>query len=207
MSPLSRSKRQRMTAQQRREQIVTEAMALFARDGFAGTTTQRIARRCGVSEALLFRFFRDKSSLYSAIIDRKIAETEGQLFPLEAARRHDDVEVFRTIGSVLIKAMTRDPSFMRLLLYSGLEEHAMSEMFYRARVAKLFSFLEKYIRQRVRQGAFRCAKPALIARTFVGMLVNHMLNREVFRYEASRKARSKEIVDELVGFTLRGLRA
>jgi len=36
--------RQRMTLQQRREQIVRDAMALFARHGFAGTTTQEIAR-------------------------------------------------------------------------------------------------------------------------------------------------------------------
>ncbi len=207
MNALPRTARQRMTAPQRREQIVTEAMALFARDGFAGTTTQQIARRCGVSEALLYRFFKDKSALYSAIIDRKIAENGEQLFPLDAARRHDDEDVFRTVGSVLMRSMTRDPSFMRLLLYSGLEEHAMSEMFYRARVARLFSFLEKYIRKRARQGAFRCTKPGLIARTFVGMLVNHMINREVFRYDASRRARSQDVVEEMVRFTLRGLRA
>jgi AcrR family transcriptional regulator len=198
--------RKRMTLHDRREQIVREAMALFARHGFAGTTTQEIARRAGISEALLFRVFKDKKSLYSAIIDHKIAETGEELFPHEAASRERDEEVFGTIAGVLMRAMERDPSFVRLLLYSGLERHQLAEMFYEARIAKLFSFLERYIRRRIRRKAFRPVRADLIARAFVGMVSNHMLNREILECGRNIRVNGREAVNAFVDLTLRGLR-
>ena len=196
----------RMTLQQRREQIVRDAMALFARHGFAGTTTQEIARHAGISEALLFRVFKDKKSLYSAIIDHKIAETGEELFPHEAASQERDEEVFGTVGCVLMRAMERDPSFVRLLLYSGLERHQLAEMFYEARIAKLFSFLERYIKKRIRRKAFRPVRADLIARAFVGMVSNHMLNREILGCGKSIQVDGREAVNAFVDLTLRGLR-
>jgi AcrR family transcriptional regulator len=195
-----------MTLPQRRGQIVREAMDLFARHGFAGTTTQKIAQRAGVSEALLFRIFRNKRSLYSAIIDLKISETGEDLFPHEAAARNDDQAVFNTIATVMLASMERDPSFMRLMLYSGLERHQLAEMVYEARVVKLFSFLEGYIRKRIRQKAFRPVRADVVARTFVGMSVYHMLNSKIFGYQASRHLDIEQVAESFVDLTLQGLK-
>ena len=43
-------------------------MPLFARNGFAGTTTRELAAAAGVSEALLFKHFPSKQSLYREIL-------------------------------------------------------------------------------------------------------------------------------------------
>src|SRR5258706_2276068 len=48
--------------------IVEFATPLFARRGFAGTTTKEIAEAAGVSEALLFRHFPTKAALYEEIL-------------------------------------------------------------------------------------------------------------------------------------------
>ncbi|MCP5047440.1 MAG: TetR/AcrR family transcriptional regulator [bacterium] len=46
--------------------MITEAAApLFAKKGFAGTTTKEIARAAEVSEALLYKHFPSKEALYS----------------------------------------------------------------------------------------------------------------------------------------------
>lgn len=47
--------------------IVAAAVPLFARKGFAGTTTKEIARAAAVSEALLFQHFPSKAAIYDAI--------------------------------------------------------------------------------------------------------------------------------------------
>jgi AcrR family transcriptional regulator len=60
----------RLGAEERRKAIVEAAMPLFARNGFAGTTTREIARAAGVSEALLFQHFPSKAALYQAIVAR-----------------------------------------------------------------------------------------------------------------------------------------
>ena len=58
----------RLDSDDRRKAIVNAAVPLFARNGFAGTTTRELAAAAGVSEALLFRHFPSKQSLYREIL-------------------------------------------------------------------------------------------------------------------------------------------
>jgi len=58
----------RLDSDDRRRAIVMAAVPLFARNGFAGTTTRELAAAAGVSEALLFRHFPSKQSLYREIL-------------------------------------------------------------------------------------------------------------------------------------------
>src|ERR1700740_1598445 len=58
----------RLDGDERRKAIVTAAVPLFARRGFAGTTTKELAEAAGISEALLFRHFPSKKHLYSEIL-------------------------------------------------------------------------------------------------------------------------------------------
>ncbi len=58
----------RLSSHARRETIVSAAVPLFARKGFAGTTTREIAEAAGISEGLLFKHFANKTALYDAIV-------------------------------------------------------------------------------------------------------------------------------------------
>src|SRR6476620_9295010 len=56
-----------MTAKDRKLAIVKAAMPLFARKGFAQTTTKDLAKAAGVSEPLLYKHFPSKKALYLEI--------------------------------------------------------------------------------------------------------------------------------------------
>src|SRR5271166_1170968 len=58
----------RLDSEERRKAIVTTSVPLFARKGFAGTTTKELAEAAGISEALLFRHFPSKKHLYGEIL-------------------------------------------------------------------------------------------------------------------------------------------
>lgn len=58
----------RLDGDERRKAIVTAAVPLFARRGFAGTTTRELAEAAGISEGLLFRHFPSKQLLYREIL-------------------------------------------------------------------------------------------------------------------------------------------
>jgi len=58
---------QRMSADERRVAIVKAVLPLFARQGFSNTTTRELAEAAGVSEALLYKHFPSKESLYAEI--------------------------------------------------------------------------------------------------------------------------------------------
>jgi AcrR family transcriptional regulator len=62
--------RQRMSADERRELVLEAAMAEFAARGLAGTSTEEVARRAGISQPYLFRLFPTKRALFLALVRR-----------------------------------------------------------------------------------------------------------------------------------------
>ncbi|MFB9688222.1 TetR/AcrR family transcriptional regulator [Amycolatopsis plumensis] len=62
--------RTRLTAEQRRETILTAATAVFAEYGYQRAKASEIAARVGVSEPVVFQNFGSKASLFAAVIER-----------------------------------------------------------------------------------------------------------------------------------------
>ena len=60
----------RMNADERREQVLAAATRAFARTGYAGTSTDVVAREAGVSQPYVVRMFGTKLELFLAVFDR-----------------------------------------------------------------------------------------------------------------------------------------
>ncbi|GMV96590.1 MAG: hypothetical protein AMXMBFR83_09540 [Phycisphaerae bacterium] len=60
----------RMKAEDRRRQLLEAAAKSFAKHGYRGTTTARIAAEAGVSEPIIYRHFRNKHDLFIALIEK-----------------------------------------------------------------------------------------------------------------------------------------
>jgi len=67
--------RSRLSADERREQLIDIALAHFARTGYFGTATELITREAGISHAYLFRLFGTKKDLFLACARRMQART------------------------------------------------------------------------------------------------------------------------------------
>jgi len=59
----------RMPRAQRRSEILVAAGTEFARGGYAGTTTDAVARAAGVSQPYVVRMFGGKNKLFLAVLD------------------------------------------------------------------------------------------------------------------------------------------
>lgn len=66
------SKRTRMSAGERREQLITVARGLFAEKGFDATSIEEIASRARVSKPVVYEHFGGKEGLYAVIVDREL---------------------------------------------------------------------------------------------------------------------------------------
>ena len=169
----------RASSHDRQASLIVAAASLFAAKGFNGTTTKEIAKAAGVSEALVFKHFPTKRTLYAAILAEKVTVNE-LLETLEAAAHtHDDHRVFTMIASYRIRPGV-DSTLLRLLLFSALEGHELSEMFFGKHHKVFYDHLATYIRTRIEDGAFRPVDPLLAARAFIGMVVHHRLLHEIF---------------------------
>src|SRR6266581_3017984 len=176
----------RMAGEERHLQILRVAMNLFSQRGFRGTTTKEIALAAVVSEAMVFRHFATKEELYSAILDQK-ACLHDEMGPCQAVAdaiaRKDDRAVFEAMALDALNHHQQDPQFQRLLLHSALEEHELAQMFWKKFVHRVYQSLGDYIRERQREGAMVNIKPAIIVRAFVGMIVHHSLNNNLWDRE------------------------
>jgi AcrR family transcriptional regulator len=72
-----RQPRKRMPAAERRELVLEAAVAEFAVHGLAGTSTEDVARRAGISQPYLFRLFPTKKALFLALVERCFSRVEG----------------------------------------------------------------------------------------------------------------------------------
>lgn len=197
----------RLSGPERRELIIQAALTLFSQKGFRGTTTREIARQAGVSEATIFKHFATKEVLYSAIIDAKARAEEVLAAAAEAAAARDDASVLTAVARTIVGRVEKDPAFMRLLLYSALEGHALSEMFFTTQVRRTHQFLAEYLASRVREGALRPVDPLLAARGFIGTVVHYLLIHELFGVPRPSHAGTGEVIALYVEIFLRGLRS
>ncbi len=85
MSARATGSQRRRDSARSREAILDAAEAVFARDGFDGSSLIAIGTLAGVSPTLPAYFFRDKRGLYDAVVERLFADRDRALDPVCAA--------------------------------------------------------------------------------------------------------------------------
>jgi len=189
----------------RRQEILAAAMELFAKKGFQGTTTRDLASQAEVNEAIIFRHFNNKQELYSAILEHKAGDrSDARLEEFERlAKEGDDERFFQAVGTAFLEKHEKDTTFMRLLLFSALEGHELSEMFVASMTAR--NPISNYIRKRIEEGAFRPMDPQLAARGFMGMFASFVLWQEIFDFKKTQPYDREEVVRTFVSLFLGGI--
>jgi AcrR family transcriptional regulator len=109
----------RLTAEERRTEIVAAACLEFADAGYAGTSTDAIARRSGVSQPYLFQLFGTKKELFLAAV-RDCFERTGTTFERSArAARETGLDprgILEEMGHAYVRLLLGDRSILRLQL-------------------------------------------------------------------------------------------
>ncbi|MBX3328922.1 MAG: TetR/AcrR family transcriptional regulator [Nitrospira sp.] len=184
--------------------MISAATSLFAANGFTGTTTKQIAKAAGVSEALLFKHFPTKHALYTAILAEKAQYSELRDAVEEATKKRDDERLFTLLASYRIRKGA-DPTMLRLLLFSALEGHELSDMFFQQQYRVFHDLLAGYIRRRIEDGAFRPIDPVLAAKAFFGVVLHHRLLHDIFELpmHLSHEASVVEYVSLFLGGLVR----
>lgn len=183
----------RLSSSDRKKQILEVATDLFARHGFDGVTTRQIGDAAGITEAMVFRHFATKDDLYWEVLSAKTASDE--LKKSLVARLQSDEEpheIFTAIALYILNRNLQDPAKSRLLLFSALENHRLSQRFFKTYMSEWYELLADYIRRQITEGRFRKVDPLLAARGFVGMVFHHYLVQELF---GGGKYQSYDIVE------------
>ncbi|MBI4463499.1 MAG: TetR/AcrR family transcriptional regulator [Acidobacteria bacterium] len=197
----------RVASTVRHEQILSVAAELFAQQGYQGTTTRQIAERAGISEAILFRHFPTKEDLYWAVIESKCKTPQSAACAEEKwSEVGDEQQVFLRIAQEILRGYQQDTTKMRLLLFTALENHRLSHQFFQIYIAGWYELLAAYIRQRIQAGVFRDVDPYLAARSFVGMVIYHILIQELFGGKHYKDFDPQHVSETLTDIWLEGMK-
>lgn len=104
----------RLTADERRTAVLAAAISEFARAGYAGTSTEAIAARAGISQPYLFRLFGTKKDLFVATYDLVADRIIGELSRAAAGLEGDEAR--QAMGTAYVELM-QDPELLQVQLH------------------------------------------------------------------------------------------
>lgn len=126
----------RISAQERREAILEAAIHEFARNGLAGSSTESISARVGISQPYLFKLFGTKRALFLAAYERVMTRIDTTLD--EAAAAHPDDPHGAMDDAYRQLLARRDDQLLLLQAYAAAGDDEV-KAYVRAREARTFA--------------------------------------------------------------------
>ena len=111
----------RLTADERRDEVIAAAAFEFAVGGFAGTSTGAIARRAGVSQPYLFQLFGTKQELVLAVVRNCFSRTARRFEEAARVARAaglDGSGVLERMGRAYVELLLADRDLLRVQLHA-----------------------------------------------------------------------------------------
>ncbi|RAP37239.1 hypothetical protein DID80_04250 [Candidatus Marinamargulisbacteria bacterium SCGC AAA071-K20] len=202
----------RLNSEERKAQIISAVIPLFANLGFKETTTKLIAEKCGVSEALVYKHFPRKEDIYTEIHKfccDKSQDDKNELTNMEPSTQSLVMIIFTIVYSIYMN-IEKDPeeakNFKRLMFRSLLEEGDFAASFHKSHFEPWIPKIEKCIEAAVKSGDINATISPRLSIYFthhIAVCLNlySLPNQTVVNYEKEKE----EIANEAILFALRGL--
>lgn len=98
--------------EKRRAEILSAALDLFIRKGYAATKIQDIAGKAGMSTGLLFHYFGSKEKLYEELVRNGLSGPQSVLTKI----RGEPLYFFRTAAREIIRCLKADPYVAKMFV-------------------------------------------------------------------------------------------
>ncbi len=98
---------------EKQENILKAALQLFATQGYAATSTSKVAKAAGVSEGLIFRHFGNKEGLLNAILGMASEAMQQKMAPVVMAS--EPKEVLRKLFDMLFSIQESEYEMWKLV--------------------------------------------------------------------------------------------
>ena len=139
-----------------RARLLIAAKALFARNGFEGTSTSAVAKEAGTSESQLVRYFGSKAGLLDAIFDAAWTPMNARVHDMLADASSGRLAVSGVLTAVLT-TLDKDDELATLFLFEGRRIRGESEVRLSAGFVEFSDVVQRLIRRGQKDGSFSSA--------------------------------------------------
>ena len=168
-----------------RQRIIEEALKLFGRNGYGGTSVAEIERAAGLKPGAggLYAHFDAKADLLAAAIEQSVALARVDAF-VEATLPAGDMRSAVTVivlGSLLM--LDSSEELFRVLLKEG-EQYP--ELFDDARkrvVGPAYRYLADWLGSKIESGELADHDPEAVASMLLGAITNYWIQTRLFDWQ------------------------
>jgi AcrR family transcriptional regulator len=148
------------------------AEQLFRTKGYADTSIQDVLDAVGTSRGAFYHYFRSKSDLLEAVVDRMVTLVAGFAEPIVDEPDLDAPAKLRTLFRSITGWKLDRPDLMHAMLEAWIsDDNALMREHYRRRAAAvLVPLLARIVEQGIREGTFRATSPQTTAHAMVFVL-------------------------------------
>jgi TetR/AcrR family fatty acid metabolism transcriptional regulator len=147
-------------AADRRDQILSAAVHVFAREGFEATRMSDVAREAGVAYGLVYHYFGSKDAVLLAVF----REAWSRLLAAVALAEETGetaAEQLALVVKIVLRVWRDEPDLVRLLVREVTRSsHISAEL---DEIGRAFTSLERIVRRGQAEGIFRASVDARLA--------------------------------------------
>lgn len=192
---------------ERRREILDAALKVFSAKGFHKATNKDVAEEAGISPGLIYWYFKDKQDLLFSLIRERataifqIIEHSDELLDMQPQ------ELLPTIGRSFLAIYTvpSNLSLLRIVVAEAIRMPEIGETMYQIAPIHILRLLSTHFQRQIDKGRFRPLDTHIAARSFIGMLVVHIVAREFLRQPEALATSDEQIVETVVDIFLRGM--
>ncbi len=191
-----------------RELLLTAATELFAEQGVAATTFATIAKRAGLTPAMLHYYFKDREQLLDSVVEERLYPLLAYVWgPVEKAG--DGADLVQGIARRLLEGIEQMPWVPSMWIREILNEGGLlrDRMLRRLPYAKIRIVSEAIARGQANHRLNSDLDPLLTVFSTLGMVMLHMSTVKVVAEIFHRKPLNRDVVGRhITGLLLDGLR-
>jgi len=157
-----------------RAAILQAAASEFAEHGIAGARTDAIAREAHVNKALLYYYFKDKETLYGAVLDDAFSGLKTAVFRVLDSELPPREKMLAYAGAYFdfIASNQLYPRLMQREMMRAREGQSPHiEKVIKAYIQPIFLRVSEVLREGIAGGHFRAVNPAHFVQSIVAMIV------------------------------------
>jgi TetR/AcrR family transcriptional regulator len=157
-----------------RAAILRAAAEEFAEHGIAGARTEAIAREARVNKALLYYYFKNKETLYGAVLDNAFSGLKATVFRVLDSDLPPREKIMTYVGTYFdfIASNQVYPKLMQREMMRAREGHSPHlEKLVTNYFQPIYARVRELLRQGIAEGEFRKIDPAHFIPSMVAMII------------------------------------
>lgn len=180
----------------RRRLILETAFALFAAEGYAGVSFQKIAVKCHLARTILYKYFQNKEEIFMLAIRLATKKLSSKIDSVQARHDLSALQKIRRVLRLTTQLLDENRIFLKVVLDYILTQQQHGRDLRRRVRRHTFGMkflLTKLLQEGAHAGEIRVTNPAISASHLYGMLESCVLNLTVTGILDARDCR--ELID------------